>query len=330
ESYNALVKGYGILNSPNNRQKILKDEAFGFIVLASLERKDGNQYFKADILTQSLIQKQEAFHTVNPIEALAKNLNDKGVVDIEFIAAATDSTEPETINALGNHIYLNPANNSWETADQLLSGNVVIKLNIAKEEAEKAPDNIQLQRSLQALEKIQPEKIPFELLDFNLGERWIPQDYYNRFSSHLFELNTAVNYFPSLDTFKVKTSSSNAKTNQEYAVTTKSGKTTYGHTMLEHALENTTPFYTYEVDLGDRTIRVPDNDAIQLAHQKIESIRNNFTGWLKELPDSDKKDLEQRYNNTFNCYVLREYDGSHLQFPGLDKKRLGIEDLYSS
>jgi len=100
--------------------------------------------------------------------------------------------------------------------------------------------------------------------------------------------------------------------------------------MLEHALENTTPFYTYEVDLGDKTIRVPDNDAIQLAHQKIESIRNNFTGWLKELPDSDKKDLEQRYNNTFNCYVLREYDGSHLQFPGLDKKRLGIEDLYSS
>ena len=72
ESYNALVKGYGILNSPNNRQKILKDEAFGFIVLASLERKDGDQYFKADILTQSLIQKQEAFHSVDPAEALAK------------------------------------------------------------------------------------------------------------------------------------------------------------------------------------------------------------------------------------------------------------------
>src|SRR5674476_1181626 len=93
ESYNALVKGYGILNSPNNRQKILKDEAFGFIVLASLERKDGDQYFKADILTKSLIQKQEAFHSVDPAEALAKSLNDKGVVDIEFIAAATDNTE---------------------------------------------------------------------------------------------------------------------------------------------------------------------------------------------------------------------------------------------
>ena len=330
ESYDALVKGYGILNSTTNKQRILKDEAFGFIVLASIERKEGDQYFKADILTQSLIQKQEAFHTDNPVEALAKSLNDRGFVNIEFIAAATDSTETDTLQALGNHIYMNPSNNSWETADQFLSGNVVIKLNSAKEAAENAPENVQLQRSLLALEKIQPEKIPFELLDFNLGERWIPQDYYNRFATHLFELNTAVSYFPSLDTFKVKVESSNAKTNAEYAVTTKSGKTSYGHTLLEHALENTSPFYTYEVDLGDKTIRVPDNDAIQLAHQKIESIRNNFTEWLKELPDGDKKELEELYNNTFNCYVLREYDGSHLQFPGLDRKRLGIADLYSS
>ena len=330
ESYDALVKGYGILNSSINKQRILKDEAFGFIVLASLERKDGDQYFKADILSKSLKQKQEAFHTDNPIEALAKSLNDKGFVDIEFIAAATDSTEADIVKALGNHIFINPLNNSWETADNFLGGNVVIKLGKAVKAVEETPDNIQLKGSLQALEKVQPERIPFELLDFNLGERWIPQNYYNQFASHLFEVTTAINYFPSLDTFKVKVESSNAKTNVEYAVTTKNGKTSSGATLLEHALENTTPFYTYEIDFGDKTIRVPDNDAIQLAHQKIETIRNKFTEWLKELPDSGKKYLEELYNNTFNCYVLREYDGSHLQFPGLDRKRLGIEDLYSS
>ncbi|HUZ57808.1 MAG TPA: helicase-related protein [Hanamia sp.] len=330
ESYDALVKGYGILNTSTNRQRILKDEAFGFLILASLERKDGEHYLKADILTQSLVQKQESFHTDNPVEALARSLNDKGFVDMEFIAAATGLTEPDAIQALGNHIYLNPANERWETADQLLSGNVIIKLSTAKNEVEQHPENAQFQRSLEALEKIQPEKIPYELLDFNMGERWIPKDYYNRFATSLFELNTEVNYFPSLDTFKVKIQSSNAKTNQEYAITTKSGSTTYGHTLLENALENTTPFYTYEIDLGEKKIRVPDNDAIQLAHQKIESIRNHFTVWLKELPAEDKKHLEELYNDTFNCYVLREYDGSHLQFPGLDLKRLGIEDLYSS
>jgi hypothetical protein len=212
----------------------------------------------------------------------------------------------------------------------LLSGNVVFKLKAATEVVEKNPDNVQLLKSLHALQKIQPEKIPFELLDFNLGERWIPLDYYNRFASHLFELNTEVNYFPSLDTFKVKARLTNAKINQEYAVTPKSGKTTYGDSLLEYALENTTPFYTYEIGTGDKAVRVPDSEAIQLAHQKIESIRNGFIGWLKELPDADKKELETLYNDTFNCYVLREYDGSHLQFPGLDRKRLAIEDLYSS
>ncbi len=330
EAYEALIKGFGLLNSPANRQRILKDEAFGLTILSSLERKEGEQFVKADILTQSLLPKHEVYTTDNPLEALAKSLNDKGKVDIEFIAAATDSSEPETIAALGNHIYINPANNEWETADQLLSGNVVNKLRVASEAAEKNPDNLQLLKSLSALQKVQPEKIPFELLDFNLGERWIPESFYNRFASHLFEMHTDVSYFSSVDSFKVKPISSNAKTNQEYAVTTKSGKTTYGALLLEHALENTTPFYTYEVDLGNKIIRVPDNEAIQLAHQKIESIRNGFIDWLKELPANDKKELETLYNDTFNCYVLREYDGSHLQFPGLDKRRLSIDDLYSS
>ena len=74
----------------------------------------------------------------------------------------------------------------------------MIKLSIAKVAVNESPQNVQMQRSLSALEKIQPEKIPFELLDFNLGERWIPKDYYDRFASHLFELPTEVNYFHSL------------------------------------------------------------------------------------------------------------------------------------
>jgi N12 class adenine-specific DNA methylase len=329
-SYDALIKGYGLLNSPINRQRILKDEAFGLVILSSLERKEGEQFVKADILSHSLIQKQEAFHTDDSFEALAKSLNDKGKVDIEFIAAATDKKEEEAVTTLGHHIYLNPVNGLWETADQFLSGNVVIKLKDAAVVFESNPDNVQFLRSMNGLKLVQPEKIPFELLDFNLGERWIPSEYYHRFASHLFELKTEVTYFPSVDTFKVKANGDNARTLQEFAVTTKSGKTSYGHTILEHALENTSPFYTYEIDVGNKTIRVPDNDAIQLAHQKIENIRNAFTEWLKELPLDEKKHLEDLYNDTFNCYVLRQYNGSHLQFPGLDKRRLGIDDLYSS
>jgi N12 class adenine-specific DNA methylase len=326
DAYREFQAQHGLLNQPTNRKYIL-DDALGFIILSSLERKEGEQYVKADIFFQPLFKKQEAFATDDPIEALAHCLNEKGKVDIDFIAKTTGNTTAETITALEQHIYINPSTNEWETADQYLSGNVVAKLATAKQAD---VTNKQLQRSLEAITKVQPEKIPFELLDFNMGERWMPIDYYQRFAAHLFETDTSVSYLSSIDSFKVVPERSNAKINDEYAVTPKSGKTMYGHTTMEHALENTAPFFTYEVGSGDNKIRVPDNEATQLAHQKIESIRQKFVEWLNELPASDKQFIEQLYNDTFNCYVLREYNGSHLSFPGLDRNALGIADLYDS
>lgn len=330
KNYDWFVSRHGLLNSIENRRRILEDTAFGMTLLSSLERREGERFVKADVLTGSIVQHKERFTTEDPIEALAHSLNDTGKVDLSFISAAMRLGENETIHLLGNHIYLNPAIHAWETADQYLSGNVVEKLKQAEQAIEIQPENMQYRRSQEAIGKVQPERIPFELLDFNLGERWIPTKYYEDFARQFFELPTEITYFPSLDTFKVSTGH-NTKVDREYAVTPKNGRTTYGYTLLENALENTTPFFTYEVSIGEgKTIRVPDNEAIQLAHQKIEQMRNGFVDWLKELPDSDKKTIENLYNDTFNCYVLRQYDGSHLSFPGIDKKALGIEDLYNS
>jgi N12 class adenine-specific DNA methylase len=328
--YEHFVSQYGMLNSSQNRRLILEDGAFGLTVLSSLERKEGERFIKADILTESVVPKNERYVTDDPVEAMARSLNDKGNIDLEFIAAATQLSKNEVIDKLHQHIYLNPENEQWETSDLYLSGNVVEKLGLARQAVSGQPENIQFQKSRDALEKVQPEKIPFELLDFNLGERWIPITYYQDFAKQLFEQATDISYFPSLDTFKVSTGH-NTKIDREFAITPKSGRTTYGYTILEHALENTTPYFTYEVAGPDnKPVRVPDNEAIQLAHQKIETIRGGFIDWLKELPDTEKKHLENLYNDTFNCYVLREYDGSHLRFPGLDTKALGIDDLYSS
>jgi N12 class adenine-specific DNA methylase len=330
DHYDHLISRYGILNSHKNRRRILEDTAFGLTVLSSLERREGERFVKSDILIRSIVQQKECFTTDDPLEALAHSLNDTGKVDTGFIGAAMGLEENEVISRLGNHVYLNPANAEWETADRYLSGNVVEKFRQAERMTENRPDHLQYRRSLEAIRKVQPERVPFELLDFNLGERWIPTRYYERYATALFEQDTTIAYFPSLDAFKVNTGM-NMKVSREFAVTPKSGRTTYGYTLLEHALENTTPFFTYEVDAGEgKTIRVPDNEAIQLAHEKIEQMRSGFIDWLKELPDTDKKYIEDLYNDTFNCYVLREYDGSHLKFPGLDKKALGIEDLYSS
>ncbi len=331
EAYDAFEKQYGLLNKPENRRLILNDGAFGFMMLSSLERKEGEQFARADILDRPVFQKKEAFKTDNPIEALAVSLNEKGKVDIPFIGAASGLTSEEVIATLDKHIYINPLTGSWETADQYLSGNVVQKLRLAQEALDGIPADLQIQKSYVAIKNIQPEKIPFELLDFNFGERWIPKDFYDRFVSHVFELPVEVYYFNSIDTFKVEPTGTNAKVHTEYAIMPKNGRMMYGYSLMEHALENTSPYFTYEVDAGDgKTIRLPDNEAIQLAHQKIEKIREQYGQWLSELSSADKQYLTDLYNDTYNCYVLRPYDGSHLTFPGLDKKSLGIDDLYSS
>jgi N12 class adenine-specific DNA methylase len=328
--YESFVSLNGLLNLPSNKRLIEDDSAFGLMLLSSLERREGEHFIKADILNHAIEASKEHFTTDDPIEALARSLNDNGRVDIGFIEAATGLSSTEVISGLAHQIYLNPVSRDWETADQYLSGNVVLKYERAMQIAQEHPYDKQVQISLEAIGKVQPEKIPFELLDFNLGERWIPLDYYNSFASKLFENDTKVNYFSSLDTFKVEVGSWNAKISQEFSITPKSGRTMYGGTILEHALENTAPYFTYEVNMGDKAIRVPDNEAIQLAHQKIENIRNSFLKWLQELSADQKNEIETLYNSTFNCYVLREYDGSHLRFPGLDLKALKIDDLHSS
>ncbi|HLZ17719.1 MAG TPA: helicase-related protein, partial [Cyclobacteriaceae bacterium] len=330
-SYDEFVGVYGVLNSPANRKQIGQDAAFGAMMMSSLERREGEQFVKADILAVSLVGTQEKFSTDNPIDALARCLNDTGKVDIAFIASAIDQAENAAIQALGNHIFINPATRQWETSDLYLAGNVVEKLRIAGAKAGENPDDPQLQRSLEAIKKVQPEPIPFELLDFNLGERWIPVDFYNRFATELFDQKTTVNHLPSIDVFKITPSGRFGKVTHDYAILPKSGKTMYGDTLLEHAFDNTAPFFTYEIDGPDNsTIRIPDNDATQLAHQKIESIRSRFVDWMRELPDQEKSQISKLYNDTYNCYVLREYNGDHLSFPGLNKEGLGITDLYSS
>jgi len=328
--YDEFVSLYGPMNQQRNGRLIKQDEAYGFAMLASLELPNGDGFAKADIFNTTLSVKKKVFSTESPSEALAYSLNEKGKVDLGCIAEVTGFSAADTITKLEGFIYLNPATNEWETADRYLSGNVVVKMRQAAIAVENDSANGFFRKSLEALEKVQPERITFEMLDFNLGERWIPEHFYNRFASVLFDTDTTVVHFPSIDTFKVDIRSTNVKVTEEYAIRPKSDKMMYGYTLLEHALENTSPFFSYEIEHADgSTSRLPDNDAIQMASRKIETIRNSFLGWLKELSEDDKNELEDIYNDTYNCYALRKYDGSHLTFPGMDKAALQYEPYAS-
>ena len=329
--YDDFVAKYGGLNQTGNRNRILNDAALGFKILSSLEIKDKDKFVKSDIFYGPLFVQKELLKTDDPAEALARSLNDLGRVDLPMIAQATGLTAEEVIVKLDNHLLLNPKTLAWETTDNYLSGNVVEKLKIAEGLAEAEPENLQFARSLAAIRRVQPERIPFELLDFNLGERWVPVSFYERFATDLFKLDTKVNFFNSIDTYKVSyAKKGNTVTNEEFSINPKESPKVTGRGLLEYALLNTNPHFTYEVDMGDKTVRVPDTEAIQAAHRMIDNIRARYLLWLLELPNEDKQLLEKRYNDTYNCYRLREYDGSHLTFPGLDLQALKIPALFSS
>ena len=106
--------------------------------------------------------------------------------------------------------------------------------------------------------------------------------------------------------------------------------------LLKHALQNTVPDITKSIGKDDKgnDIKVPDAEAIQLAHTKIDEIRNGFTEWLEQQTDDFKDKLVALYNRKFNCFVRPHYDGSHQTFPDLNMKmlgeRFGISSIYQS
>ena len=167
--YDAFVARYGELNKNKNRNRIFNDAAFGFKIASSLEVRNDERFVRSDIFYGPVFLRKELLKTDDPTEALAVCLNDTGKVDLSLIATATGLSEDEVIVRLDKQILFNPETVSWETADKYLSGNVVSKLKAAEEFALGDPGNIQLAKSLAAIRRVQPEKIPFELLDFNLG-----------------------------------------------------------------------------------------------------------------------------------------------------------------
>lgn len=231
--------------------------------------------------------------------------------------------------ALRGRIFYNPLQMEYEIAERWIAGNVVEKSAKVRAYLEKNSDDAEAKISLTVLEEARPRRIEFEELDFNFGERWIPAGIYARFASHLFNTDVHIHYSESSDDFSVKCEGKNAHIRDKYAV--KSQSRTYdGIILLKNALVNTTPDITKKITVDGKEIKVRDMEAIQMANTKIDEIRTAFTNWLYAQSDEFKNRLTDQYNDTFNCFVRPNYNGSHQEFPGLDRKALGIEDLYSS
>lgn len=325
--YDQFIKRFGNLNSADNI-KLIKTDSAGKEV-PYLERVIGGVVHKADIFFRPVAFSTTALTTRNPDEALAASLNRYGRVDLYYMGQVSDMSADELTSALQERIYYNPLQKEYEISERWISGNVVEKAKAVKTYLDAHPDDRKATESLRVLEAAKPREIGFEELDFNFGERWIPAGIYERFASYLFETEVHIYYNENMDDFSIRCDQKNAHIRDKYSI--KSESRTYdGIALLKNALVNTTPDITKKIMVEDKEVKVRDMEAIQMANTKIDEIRKAFTDWLYTQNDEFKKRLTVQYNDTFNCFVRPQYNGSHQEFPGLDRKALGIEDLYSS
>ena len=321
EEYDTFTAKYGLLSSNANKRAFSQDSSY--CLLTSLEFLDdkGNLKRKADIFTKRTIRRAETVTSVDTAsEALAVSIGERAGVDLSYMAQLSGKTEEELTEELAGVIFKNPISEKWEPSDEYLSGNVREKLQIAKQFVEHRPE---YQVNVQYLEQVQPKDLDASEIEARLGATWISEDYITQFMAETFH---TPRYYVG-DKIKVQYAEVTGQWNVMGKSVDSYGNalvtSTYGtqranaYRLLEDALNlRDTKIYDTIQD-ADGEHRELNRKETMLAQQKQELIKEEFKEWIfKDL--HRREDLCKIYNERFNSIRPREYDGSHIQFVGMN------------
>lgn len=318
--YDEFSKKYGLINSRTNKRAFSQDSSY--CLLCSLETLDdeGNFKEKADMFSKRTIKKQEVVTSVDTAsEALAVSLSEKAKVDVPYMAELTGKSAEEITKELAGIIFLNPVTERWENADEYLSGNVREKLQIAKTFAE---NHVKYAVNVDSLEKVQLKDLDASEIEVRIGATWIDTKYIDDFMrdtfqtpNYLFQGNIVGTHYSNVTgqwNVKGKNSDSgNALVNMTYGTSRANA-----YRILEDSLNlRDTRIFDVVIEEGKEK-RVLNKKETMLASQKQETIREAFKDWV--FQEMERREvLCIKYNEMFNSTRPREYDGSHLQFPGM-------------
>ena len=218
--YDEFVMRYGNLNAKQNVKLVMMD-AGGRDIL-SLERMENGKFVKADIFEHPVSFAVESHANVgSPEEALSASLNKYGTVNLDYMREITDSTAEDLLTALQGRIYYNPLVTGYEIKDRFIAGNVIEKAERIEAWMGDNPENERMpevKQALEALKDAEPQRIAFEDLDFNFGERWIPTGVYAAYMSRLFDTEVKIAYSASMDEFSVACGYRTMKITDEFLV----------------------------------------------------------------------------------------------------------------
>lgn len=317
--YDSYTAKWGLLNSTANKRAFSEDSSYP--LLCSLEKldEDGNLDRKADMFTKRTIRKSETItHVDTANEALAVSLEENGKVDLAFMSGLCGKSAEQITEELTGVIFKNPDTQVWETADEYLSGNVREKLRVAERISE---NDTGYKSNVEALKKVQPKKLDASEIEVRLGTMWIPLEVYDQFMRETFQPPQYIK-----DIIKLQYSKYTGEWNIEGKNTDRSilVTNTYGtkrataYRLLESSLnlKNIQIFDTYTDTEGKEHRELNKKETI-LASQKQDMIKEKFKDWI--FRDRERREmLVSIYNEKFNSIRPRQFDGRHLEFPGMN------------
>ena len=325
--YDAFTRKYGLINSRGNA--IAFDQDSSYFLLCSLEilDEDRNLKRKADLFTKRTIRSHKPAEKVDTaVEALALSIGEKAHVDMDYMGRLTGKDEETLFSDLKGVIFLNPAytgendgHEKYLPADEYLSGNVRQKWAVAQGKAEQDP---QYQINADALAQVQPTDLTASEISVRLGATWLDTEYVRRFifetlgTPRSAQWGMEVHYSKITGEWRIEGKSKDR--GNVKAISTYGTQRINAYEIIETTLNlKDVRIFDYQYDEEGRRIAVLNKKETAIAQSKQELIKDAFAEWIWKDPDR-REAICKTYNILFNSNRPREYDGSHINFSGMN------------
>lgn len=323
--YDRFTHDYGLINSRGNA--IAFDQDSSYFLLCSLEVLDeeGGLKRKADLFTKRTIRSHRPAERVDTaVEALALSIGEKARVDMVYMGQLTGKDEDSLFADLQGVVFLNPdygerGGEKYLPADEYLSGNVRRKLAEVRTKAKTEPQYLP---NVEALEKVQPVDLTASEISVRLGATWLNPEYIRQFIFETLDTprrarwDIKVHYSQITGEWRIEGKSkdkSNIKAFNTYGTLRASA-----YEIIESSLNlKDVRIFDYQYDRDGRRVAVLNKKETAIAQGKQELLKEAFAEWIWKDPERREK-ICKAYNILFNSNRPREYDGSHINFSGMN------------
>ena len=323
--YDRFTHDYGLINSRGNA--IAFDQDSSYFLLCSLEVLDeeGGLKRKADLFTKRTIRSHRPAERVDTaVEALALSIGEKARVDMAYMGKLTGKDEDTLFADLQGVVFLNPdygekGGEKYLPADEYLSGNVRRKLAEVRAKAETEPQYLP---NVEALEKVQPVDLTASEISVKLGATWLDPAYIRQFifetldTSRRARWDIKVHYSRITGEWRIEGKSKDSYNVKAYSTYGTSRASAYD--IIESSLNlKDIRIFDYQYDTDGRRVAVLNKKETAIAQGKQELLKEAFAEWIWKDPERREK-ICKAYNILFNSNRPREYDGSHINFSGMN------------